>query len=77
MANMPDVNKTQISLQVSNEDDRRLIKLSEEGKVSKASIANAILHEGLASVELDSDDYLKIAELVMKRKAKRGEHNDR
>ena len=75
MANMPDVNKTQISLQVSNEDDRRLIKLSEEGKVSKASIANAILHEGLASVKLDSGDYLKIDELVMYRRAKRGGEN--
>ncbi len=75
MANMPDVNKTQISLQVSNEDDRRLIKLSKEGKVSKASIANAILHEGLASVELDAGDYLKIDELVMYRRAKRGGEN--
>lgn len=75
MANMPDVNKTQISLQVSNEDDRRLVKLSEEGKVSKASIANAILHEGLASVELDADDCQKIADLVMYRKSKRGGRN--
>lgn len=72
MPNMPDINKTQISLQVSVEDDRRLVKLSEGCKVSKASIANSILHEGLKHIELDEVDYRKIAEIIAERKARRG-----
>ncbi len=72
MPNMPDINKTQISLQVSVEDDRKLVKLSEACKVSKASVAQSIMHEGLKHVELDEEDYRKIADIIAARKARRG-----
>jgi len=71
MANMPDINKTQVSMQVSVEDDQRLKKLARRTGASKASIASSILHEGLKGVLLDAKDYQEIANLLVIRTEQR------
>ncbi len=72
MANMPDINKTQVSMQLTVEDDQRLKRLARQYGSSKASIATSILHNGLHFVELNENDYREIATIVEARKRARG-----
>ncbi len=71
MANMPDIKKSQVSMQVSVEDDQRLKKLSRTQKVSKAKIASAILHEGVKNVVLSDEDFKAIARVLESRRESR------
>lgn len=71
MPNQPDINKTQVSMQVSVEDDQRLKRLSRKCGKSKACIAASILHEGLKDVPLEASDYEEIASIMKARQEQR------
>lgn len=71
MPNSPDLNKVLVSTLISRSTERKISKIAKASGLPRSSTISRLLDIATEKIELDEDDYRKIADDIAEEKARR------